>query len=234
MASISRFPRRLDIFPEQEEGEVLFADVANLYQRAVIACQVELETVEQRFTGAGKKMLGLVYRVQINNTLTTDNDGNGDNLIDGYRYMRPNHPRDGEAADSWGGGGNSGSFNRKGPVGSSSPPNAFCTLPLPTGLSQMPNGQPFHASNAIFVTLESQVQSQQGNPGAQSWWINQNGTRLNTGGFRALDGLLYHNGVSDYNPQLVLLDWSPQHFWQAGNGSGGDIYTVFVHVVIVG
>ena len=234
----NQFPSALDVFPALITEGVLDASVANSYQQALIACEVELETLQRRAAASTQTYVGLCWRVQVTCTTLLDNSGTGSKSAP-FRYRRTYHPVDTKFYISWGSGSHEAHF-----IGSSqTPPNSFITLPLPNLGSLWPNGAPFHANNISLVTVEAQQEVETGNAYNETFWVDSPPTLASqdnhVGGFRALDGLLYYANPADLNPQVVLSDWSPQTGGKeknngAADGLMGDVFTAFVHLVIMG
>jgi hypothetical protein len=237
------FPTTTDIFPDISTNTITNATTYNLYSLGVVKCQSELNSIVDKQSSPTKNLIGLCWKVHINLSMKVDDQGYGQvkgeatqtypqsewplhSVTQGscviYRYHRDREPFD--------------VYNQElGTLGSYTSPWSFAHLPIPTGIS-IPNGQPFHSNNRVFVTIESLKETLTVNKSYYNPWSvdNFNGGERNVGGVFSREGIIYHNGTNDYNPKLVLADWFPsQDDWKNKNFRG-EYLSALVHMVIVG
>lgn len=241
------FPVTTDIFPDISYKDITKATTINSYSSGIVKCQTEINHLVDRQTSATKTLVGLCWKVHI--SITTENDTTG--------YSAPNLK--GEASQIYPSNQwplyniNKGNdvvyrykrqreqylvYNRESStLGSYTPPWSFAVLPIP-GSIVLPNGSPFHNSNTVFVTVESLKENLTTNSWTYTPWSMDGyyGGERNVGGMFAREGLLYHDGVSDMAPKLVLADWFPsQDVWERNVNIGrGEYLTALVHMVIIG
>jgi hypothetical protein len=237
------FPDNLDLFPDLASNTTIKAETVNTYQTGIVKCQSELSSLVNRSLAPTKVMTGLCWKVHVTCAPLIDpigygeHDGRAENTIPRaqysinsvqrdddilYRYHRPREPFD---IDN----------RRHSTLGSYMPPYSFATLPIPL-TAILPNSQPFHSNNKVFITFESLKDTLTVKPNYYNPWSIDNfeGANRNVGGFFSREGLLYHDGATDYSPKVVLADWFPSTENWEGKDKRGEYFTVLVHMVIVG
>jgi hypothetical protein len=236
------FPETQDTFSDLFENTTIRATTINEYQSGIVKCQAELNSIVNRNMAPTKVMTGMCWKVHISCAPLNDpvgygeHDGRAQNIIPRSQYpihsverdddilYRYHHPREPFEIDN----------RRHSTFGSYTPPFSFAVLPIPSA-AVLPNNAPFHSSNKVFVTLESLKDNLTVKPNFYNpWSYGFEGQERNVGGFYAREGLLYHDGVSDYTPKLVLSDWFPSTENWDSSEKRGEYITVLVHMVFIG
>ncbi len=234
------FPKELDEFPQlgTSAGETLPARVANNYAASLVATQTYLSGLVSRSSRAQQKMMGMVYRFEFiaapdEYYAETGRQSYPAPSVDGnppfYDRASPSWDRETmpfELAE------NKTSFSpfRYTPL---SPVDNLVTLPIPNIPAAIPNGTPFHEDNVHLVTVECQIFPSINDIGEDvvEWDTNEN---KRTGGPFIREGILYHDGDSDFNPKYCLQDWMMYLVGDRGAGHDKTRYNFYVHYVIVG
>lgn len=250
------FPYSLDKFNDLSAQEIIEASTCNSYQKALTSCQIELSSIVSRASYSSKKMVGFCWKVHISITAWED--------VPGYGFVDGRITDFAAAALYYGYGSNISQFkldyniqdskdilyrykkkredffidnrDQRSSFGSYMPHFSTVTLPIPTGVV-LPNSNPFHVDNRAFVTVESlqdNITAKNIPNKRNPWSMSLNGAERTVGGYSGREGLLYYDGVSDYNPKVVIGDFFPsQDEWEQDD-KRGELLSALVHLVIVG